>query len=716
MTGNPIHFSDMISKGYRFIGNLCFWSILCLLICFSVFSTCYIAADSSEITFFVKDHWYANVCVVPVVFLVLFICRKIPLISDRWIRLDADETYFKKIRRNLLLVIFVVAGVWVLATQYVAKSDQVMVQYGAYMLHYKDYQLFAKAGYLERCQNQLGLVWISYLLSFVFGNYNYVGFQLLNVAALTAAYWELAEICAGFGMKRSRQIVTILLGILFFPMIMYCSFVYGTILGFMPALAAIRHGHIFLRTGKRRDAISAILLMTLAVWIKMNYLIFMLGLLTTALFDAITKRRLKRCLFPIIMVVFCMAQSYGTALVTECVTGQPQEGGASAWSFVAMGLQDSAGSAGWWNGYNEYSYIESGYDAAVQAERAKADIAESLRRFGEDKKAALQFFGKKTASQWNNPTFQCFWINQTSQAGVEESGWVWWLTSPEGAYAFTHYLNLLQFLVLAGAIGYACGNHKKQQLPEKLTLVIIFVGGFIFHLFWEAKAQYTITYFVLLFPYTVMGYERMCEGGRHCLEQVKASEIGRDLTGRWTEWGSLFLTAAIVAAFGLVCNAGKAAWLTADTERYAEYLLEVKESPVLADGTYQFFTSAEDVLGWTDEGDENAAENGAAILCRSGSGKEVSLSVNSYRGTSRLYLPQQNVYLTALTDSGSGDMVLAGIPSANTSEQLWMIRDAGDGGVFFLTNTTLALAYDEKEKTVFLTEFTGAPEQIWYVR
>lgn len=171
-----------------------------------------------------------------------------------------------------------------------------------------------------------------------------------------------------------------------------------------------------------------------------------------------------------------------------------------------------------------------------------------------------------------------------------------------------------------------------------------------------------------------------------------------------------------MAAFGLVCNAGKAAWLTADTERYAEYLLEVKESPVLADGTYQFFTSAEDVLGWTDEGDENAAENGAAILCRSGSGKEVSLSVNSYRGTSRLYLPQQNVYLTALTDSGSGDMVLAGIPSANTSEQLWMIRDAGDGGVFFLTNTTLALAYDEKEKTVFLTEFTGAPEQIWYVR
>lgn len=40
---------------------------------------------------------------------------------------------------------------------------------------------------------------------------------------------------------------------------------------------------------------------------------------------------------------------------------------------------------------------------------------------------------------------------------------------------------------------------------HRLLLPTIFIGGFIFHLFWEAKSQYTITYFVLLIPYCAKG-------------------------------------------------------------------------------------------------------------------------------------------------------------------------------------------------------------------
>ena len=35
---------------------------------------------------------------------------------------------------------------------------------------------------------------------------------------------------------------------------------------------------------------------------------------------------------------------------------------------------------------------------------------------------------------------------------------------------------------------------------EKLYLAIIFLGGFTFHILWEAKSRYIITYVIILFP------------------------------------------------------------------------------------------------------------------------------------------------------------------------------------------------------------------------
>lgn len=35
---------------------------------------------------------------------------------------------------------------------------------------------------------------------------------------------------------------------------------------------------------------------------------------------------------------------------------------------------------------------------------------------------------------------------------------------------------------------------------EKLYLVIIFLGGFAFHILWEAKSRYIIPYVIILFP------------------------------------------------------------------------------------------------------------------------------------------------------------------------------------------------------------------------
>ena len=53
--------------------------------------------------------------------------------------------------------------------------------------------------------------------------------------------------------------------------------------------------------------------------------------------------------------------------------------------------------------------------------------------------------------------------------------------------------------------------HRKKWESGELLLGIAVVGGLLFHMFWEAKPQYTLPYFVLLLPYCAAGYSGMVQ-------------------------------------------------------------------------------------------------------------------------------------------------------------------------------------------------------------
>lgn len=706
-------FFDHILRTYKVVVLGIFWATLCLLICLSGFSTSHIAADGTEITFFVKDHVFANIFTVFLFVLALVLRKYMKPVSKMLERLNQDEIFFLKYRRSLLMILFGISCIWVLSTQYAARSDQMNVQYAAYTLHFGDYAMFQEDGYLARCNNQLGLVWISYLLSFLFGNYNYVCFQLLNALALTVFYWKLSEVGAYFGMRRTGQLAVILLGILFFPLIMYCSFVYGSILGLMFSLVAIEKELSFFKNLKYRQAVWSAVAIAAAVMLKMNYLIFLIGMLVIAMVEIIRSKRIQILLLPVLAVLFCVLQSYGVVKVSEGFTGEPLDQGASSWAYIAMGLQDSAGSAGWWNGYNEYSYIESNYNTSVQAETAKKDIRESIKYFWSNKAEALRFFTEKTASQWNNPTFQCFWIVQLCSTDIEKSSWVWYFTSLIGAYQCTFYLNLLQFLILFGALVYGIAVWRRSFEPGTFVLAVIFIGGFAFHLIWEAKAQYTILYFVLLFPYTVMGYEELTNCIAGIYEHIRSGEtVGRLMTKASPQ--VVVMTVLFVAALigsGILCTTGVTAYLTGDTGRYFAYLSENDGRPVLSEGDYRFCTRSGQALGLSDISETGVGA--MALLDGAQKDKTVIRTANYQQNTWLSIVPYQ-LYLTAEEVSDGEEGTVSALSSRNESGRVWMIRDAGEGGLFLTCAPNLALTYNEKEGTVYLTEFTGITEQIWY--
>ncbi len=47
---------------------------------------------------------------------------------------------------------------------------------------------------------------------------------------------------------------------------------------------------------------------------------------------------------------------------------------------------------------------------------------------------------------------------------------------------------------------------KKDKTKEELLLPLAFIGGWLFLIIWEAKSQYALFYYVILFIYAILGY------------------------------------------------------------------------------------------------------------------------------------------------------------------------------------------------------------------
>ena len=63
-------------------------------------------------------------------------------------------------------------------------------------------------------------------------------------------------------------------------------------------------------------------------------------------------------------------------------------------------------------------------------------------------------------------------------------------------------------LIHSRNLGFLTKKVLKDEKNEAYYLPLLtFIGGFVFHFFWEAKCQYTLPYFVLLIPYSVLGME-----------------------------------------------------------------------------------------------------------------------------------------------------------------------------------------------------------------
>lgn len=424
-------------------------------------------------------------------------------------------------RKRFVRILVIFSGlyvIWIMGTMFRPASDQRLVIDCGKALAEGDFSPWNQVGfryyydhfegYAYTYPHQNGQILFAAFLYLIAGEQAAFLWQLLNVVFLTIGILYTGKMAADvLEMKRGYHSLVFLL-LAFLPFSFYVTFAYGTMPGFACSAAAVWYERRFLKDGRKADLLLASLLISAAILFKSNYMIVLAAMIIFLLAESVFQKKL--------LPLFGAAALLSAYLISRSLVlgglsmaaGHPVEGGPPMLTWVEMGLQEGSRAPGWFNNYNVHIYLDNQEDRELTAAAVKRDLSRTLRYFMEHPDYGADFFNRKLRSMWTEPTFQSLWIQEVKGFGWLFPSFARSLFKAGGAAneIYWELCNAVQTLIYAGALLFVIFRFRRVKF-QGLCFAVIFIGGFLFHLFWEAKGQYTVSYFTLLIPYAVLGIQ-----------------------------------------------------------------------------------------------------------------------------------------------------------------------------------------------------------------
>lgn len=538
--------------------DIIFFIIIAFLTIISIFYTCMISIEYNEVTYFLKDNPLRNILIIILLIFLLWILNKNKNKFNFIERINNDKKLFNKIKIILLILLFCLSLFWVLNTNFYPAADQKSVQNTAVQILNKNFYEFNDGSYLSIFPHQSGYIIISCLISLLIGPENYLGLEIINILMVILIYKALADIGEEFKMSNFSQLLIILSAFIFPIIPLYSYFVYGNIPGLAFILLAIKREIKYFKTFETKDLCLLTIYTILALTIRTNNLIACIAMIIYAILKIIDLKRVKAIIVLLALLIAIPFQSRIPISILENISNKKLDNAIPSIAWVAMSMQESDRAPGWFNGYTISNADFTNYNVEKQKELAKQTINERLDIFNKDKNYAFEFFTKKVVSTWNNPTFQALW-NIFDKPYSQDNIFKNFLTR-QGIDSFSKYLNIIHHLILFGTLCYLLFNKNKDIDLYLLPLIVI--GGFLFHIIWETKSQYAFSYFVLLIPYTIMGYKELIDN----INDIKNIKISIKLISK----------VIIILLLLITFASSKSSFLREDNQNYLDYLNNVE--------------------------------------------------------------------------------------------------------------------------------------------
>ena len=341
--------------------------------------------------------------------------------------------------------------------------------------------------------------------------------QALNCVISAALMALLCGLAGGLSGDARTSGAAALLYMAFVPMLLFNMFVYGVLPMLLLCVLAMRCFARCARTGERRYGVLYALLIGAAAALKPNAMIVMLALLICAAVHALQRKDGFLLLCAALSAVLCFALPAGVIRLYELRAGVTLAPDTGMLLRLAMGMQDSMIAAGWYNGV-----IEEYWPLSVTPEMEKAAalemLAARLREFAADPAGAWAFFKEKCLTQWAEPSYDILWYGAVCGKSGRFNGLAHAIFrdgSPVRAL-LAGYMNIFQQAAYVLALIGTCGMiREKRTEAVQLMLPVTVLGGFLYHMLFEAKSQYIYPYMLLLLPLAAAGMDLLAGRARN---------------------------------------------------------------------------------------------------------------------------------------------------------------------------------------------------------
>lgn len=425
----------------------------------------------------------------------------------------ACEAVSKYLQPVLLVAFFAFLIVFLMGLKLIPQGDQLAISNAAAeALHY-DFTQFMKGNYFDFWPFQSRIVVFLIGLWRIVGENNTLAFQILNAIAITASEWLVLQTLKKFGIAESRQHRNIvLIGlVLFWPFSFFVTYVYGNVLGFACMCVAFYFMANFLEDYSVKNMILSAIFCGIGIWLKNTYLIMMIAMVVVMVMVFLQKKKAKCLIAAVLFMVCTFLFGKVSDLWLSSYMNMPIATGSPMISWITMGFgENENGIPVKYDAYNIHVYMDNDMDSAKAEEAATKELQVRLQNLTDSPMHFLRFMSRKIAMQWNEPTYDSIIVINKATKDARVPKWQQKMLDEFNTNGLIRFANLFQTVILLGVLTWVVLKGKKASATQ-LLFGIIFIGGFLFELFWETWASYALYYFFLLIPYGIMGYYAIAE-------------------------------------------------------------------------------------------------------------------------------------------------------------------------------------------------------------
>ena len=320
--------------------------------------------------------------------------------------------------------------------------------------------------------------------------------RALNVIAIIIILVAIYKI--GNMISKNHKVNKVRLMVLFLTFLslpMLSTFVYGDIPSLAFALLSVYYMMKFVDYNKLKYFTLATIFSMIAYMFRMNSLIFVIATVIYLLFNLFTKITSKtvkeNIINALLIVIFIVVSIVPAQIVNDYYINKYNLDKSKEYpniSYILMGMSESWRGNGW---YNE----DIGEPALKNPESSKEEYADKIKDrltyFSQNIGYTYRFYTMKLASMWSENTYSAVRLNLLHES---EDDYLNVIKEP-----LTFYQKALLILMCVCSIIVLIQNRKNLSV-NVIYLILIFMGGFAFHIIWEAKSRYIIPYIVVLIP------------------------------------------------------------------------------------------------------------------------------------------------------------------------------------------------------------------------